>query len=350
MLTAHQPQQPETYLIKPIHALTAFLLYVGAITIFYSFFNAYTHNPDAIGDWLINYQYGFVRRGLWGWIHSVWAIAAIQVILYAIILFCFWHLLQKQQWNLWLLLLTVSPATLSFPIFDHAAEGRKEILYLAAFAVFVAMLNNGKTKWLNTYLAIILPICILSHELTIFFMPYFFIAALIGGFKVGRLPIITSLIATVAVILHPGNALMAHKICQSVGMCNGSISYLSDDPSVALERVRKVFFQRHYYIVYPFALFLAIFPALELWPRAWLTFIPTLPLFFLGTDWGRWIYINMMSLFLLLLLMQRKSRSKPNLIFIVLYALFWNAPLCCYFGGMEWGYLGLFKRAWHYMN
>ena len=73
-----------------------------------------------LGDWLINYQGGFVRRGLMGqiifflsrWLHLSPLLIAVAVALFAYMLlyWSIWKLTANSSWRLWVIAAFISPA------------------------------------------------------------------------------------------------------------------------------------------------------------------------------------------------------------------------------------------------
>ena len=154
---------------------------------------------------LINYQGGFVRRGLLGDIifnlnfytglNHIKIIISIYFVAYLIFIILFYKILIK-IWaiNPYLFLfISISPSTLFFPLFDFDALFRKEIFFFIVFFyhVCIAQQTIQKKKSVNFYkkqfLLIILPgliINLLIHEFQ-FFLIFFhiFINLFILGYK-----------------------------------------------------------------------------------------------------------------------------------------------------------------------
>jgi hypothetical protein len=103
----------------------------------------------AWSEMLINYQGGFVRRGLLGEIaYSLdWLISARELITACVItLYCFvgaWLVYLASRASLMVAaLFLLSPATLLFPLYDFLAFGRKDIFILAAIAGSVIIVQH----------------------------------------------------------------------------------------------------------------------------------------------------------------------------------------------------------------
>ena len=154
---------------------------------------------------LINYQGGFVRRGLLGdiifklnyytGVNHIKIIICIYLSAYFLFIILFYKILEK-IWaiNPYLFLfISISPSTLFFPLFDFDALFRKEIFFFIVFFyhVCIAQQTIQKKKSVNFYkkqfLLIILPSLIISlliHEFQ-FFLIFFhiFINLFILGYK-----------------------------------------------------------------------------------------------------------------------------------------------------------------------
>ena len=354
-----------------------------------------------LGDWLINYQAGFVRRGLTGqiifllsrWLHVSPLLVAVGVALiaYAILYWSIWKLLENSSWRLWVIAAFISPALVGFTV---AARGgfHKDVLYLASLGVLLVMLMRKEVKgWiLAAYVTFVFVFCILSHEPLFVYLPYV-LAALVIGIGIGELrraaaialvPMIFAVASFYAVATHHGNAGTVTTICDSLGkenasVCLGSVENLSHSPEYAREETIDAMTEFHYYRVYPPLGLLALVPIAmgfaDLWKTpglrgdlkllagtAGLWFAMSLTLFYYATDWGRWIYMHLFSLFLILLFLDDRRQTDSatavpvrgisggkvqvaivsTLLFV--YAICWNMPN--FSDKPVSGYLGLVNR------
>ena len=354
----------------------------------------------ALGDWLINYSGGFVRRGLLGeivllvakYIHlsPVYLVTFLQLGCYGVILVTVWTLLRTSQWPIWLIALVVSPATLAFPIVDSQAGFRKEIIYFAALAGLLFMFSRGwqRTWLLSLYLSIVILISAMSHEALLCFLPYYLAALTLGlrdfalAIKSFIVPAVIAVIVGYAMSGHPGNATAASKICESVresvqrpgfDLCSGAISAIGDDRRTARKRVIQTDCSAVVFRLYALLSLLALLPivigVVDLWRQskcrkpvivvmtAFCLSVPaSLILFIYAEDWGRWIYIHIFSLSLLLFFLesQRTVRQSSDatyahkitslrLVLLALYATTWNLPHVPTYK-FHSGYIGLFRH------
>lgn len=392
------------------HRLLRLLLgYVAVSTLMYGLLTFRFYRSWTVADWLINYEGGFVRRGLPGQI--AWElgrlchvspscfIALVLLLSYAVLL----GAVQRLAWNArpswWCLALLVSPATLSFQILDVTGGFRKEILFLATLAAVLA--GASKVRSLPAWVALagismvgtlVVAALVLSHESLICFTPYLVAAlclrarrlrdALVGC----ALSLAVGLVLAVASLRHLGDAATAGSICASLGypllaqgkeVCaGGAIWFLTYTPAMARARAWAAVRDDLYFVVYPLATALAMLPlvsgSIALWRRGWrreirlvwgaaaFSFLASLPLFVYAEDWGRWIYIHVLSLMLLLLALASRpaeqhagskeralgvGRQRPAWWALAAYAALWSLPHVPS-RTLPFGYIGLL----HYLG
>jgi len=164
-----------------------FLVVVAYTIMLIAMRNAWGHHPWAIGDWLISYQGGFVRRGFLGevlyrvalvsHIDPAYLAAGLQILALWTYIGMAYHSLWKQpDWRPYLLLL-VSPYIFLFQIYDRAGGFRKEILYFAVLALLVwtALYRPQSIQRWTTWVLLLYPLFVLSHEMLALFIPFLLI-------------------------------------------------------------------------------------------------------------------------------------------------------------------------------
>ena len=358
------------------------------------------------GDWLINYEGGFIRRGLMGEIalllgrltHAdpIYFVALIGLLCYTVIFYKVWQLLPRSSWQWWVIALLVSPLTLAFPVVSRTSF-RKEILYYALFAsLLVWLLRNKRNGTLDSAkdwklaaaLSIAFPFLVLVHEpLMEYFFPYTAAALLIflgdwkRVFRILLVPAILCAIEVPFVVTHFGTPDQVAVICASIGspdvtQCSEAVRIVAQTKQEALDDVARFTRQYHYYPHYTFAVLMALIPFVGAWRE--LSRQPELKrtlrillvafcvaglwcttLFHYGIDWGRWINMHTVSLCLLLLAVDADRRKPlpeaapaspwPHRLAgasLFLYAISWSAP------GVKdkpvFGYLELGNRIVHW--
>ncbi len=130
-------------------------------------------------DLLINYQTGFVRRGLLGEILFQLQPIIPSFVVAAVFIFCsyllFTHLVIKFLNDtplLVFLFFIFSPGSLLFPIYGDSVFGRKEIFALCAFALSLSIYTKELAcKWKVCIFLALYTIATLIHECALFFAP-----------------------------------------------------------------------------------------------------------------------------------------------------------------------------------
>lgn len=321
-----------------------------------------------LSDWIINYEGGFVRRGLIGATiyHAtttanqlLWGTFFLQSLLFFSTGYLIYHAFSESpKCKEWLLLL-LSPAFLfTFFIADPDYGMRKELLVFFSLMLLI----NGvlKKKWvpyLNGSLLFYL-IATLSHELASLCLP-FFIYPLWRRAKTfpqdRKLCVyysiffaIVAILGMMTAIFFSGSEDTKYLICQSwterginPKMCGYSLYFFGLDSKIMFQYLQQEILTRPYIALYTTCLLLSLTPiALSNW---WKNRAPALiivagalglsPLFFLGIDWGRWvyIYITLISITMLMDDVHKKiSFIKIPFLVILAYSLFWTMPITVY--------------------
>jgi len=335
----------------------SFLLFVAACSVWQAALQARAFDSWIIGDWLINYSGGFVRRGLFGALVMIvhratgapleWIVFSIQTIAFMVLLGCVYQLSKGIRWSYLMVAALLSPATLAFTVLDPTYAGlRKEILLFAGLALVVLLLVRDRLKdWqLIAVLSAVLVGMTLSHEALIVGAPYLFAAVAIQRNSLKRavgicaIPFALGGIAMIAVMLRHGDLAVAQTICSSVGgrfsasgggdaavhICSGSIYSLQLSASEEHAGIIGWIRSSHLLTLYGLFLIPTLAPLILLMWQFYrrdrlryevvvvLTcFLVSLPgiavLMYVGSDWGRWIHIEAMSLMLLAMMIDRRA-------------------------------------------
>lgn len=345
----------------------AFLILCGSLSYFlcnYFFSILFEKDSWNLGDWLINYESGLVRRGLIGQIiislgdtfniNIKWISFILQSITWACIYYLTFKIytlrIREKEWLLFLL----SPAFLLFPFFDMGAGLRKEIILFLSFAILAYAFARNKLSNTNILLSYLMfLIATFSHELstlaTIFFIFIFYRSYQLNILNAKQVLIysaiflLTAFFAGIFSILFQGDKLIATGICNSLTtrglddyVCTGAIRWIGFDSQNTMQHMHERLTSRtsRYLINYPFTILLTIAPLLLLRPLSKQTkfilifgFICFLPLYAIGSDWYRWIYIYATLTFLYILSESKVSNFtlKPiNGWIIFLYLTLWS--------------------------
>ena len=366
-----------------------------------AFYNYRIQHPFNIGDWLINYSGGFVRRGLIGSIvlstsklvHQPpgLVVVVLDFVLCTVLYVAFWFLARPLRWRPWSVALVLSPATLGFMMLNGGGASRKDILFLLMLSFLLLQLRKGiSDRGVVLYLSAAAVLLTLSHEGLVVYWPYLLAAVAISResfWKSVRLGIAPSIVLaglTFLVSRYPGNLSQVNQICSSIGdvytelgagLCGGSIAYLAKDTSYYRFQVVNSIRTNHYLRDYGVVIFLASLPYLIGIRKMWQTpssrsaiqhllpwtagsIVFSLLLFVFAVDWGRWIYIHFFSMMLLLLFISTRfdqsdarstwdwphgTRGVVASVLIAVYLVFWHLPPTGY-EQRGWGYIGMARR------
>ena len=163
--------------------------YLIGITVVIIIFNFYNFTKElSVGqysDWLINYQGGFVRRGLIGevlyQIHSLLSVRLDLIIfitvslLYVLFYKNFLKIIKTLNYHFLNILIIFSPLSFVWPVMEEKASGRKDIIFL--FLLSVVALNLKKIDFYKQKYLIILfsAIIVFSHTGFLFLLAPFLI-------------------------------------------------------------------------------------------------------------------------------------------------------------------------------
>ena len=187
-----------------------FLIYllfiiISSIIILGNTFHLDTNNSMA--EWVINYKGGFGRRGLAGeFMLSLSLFTGIHlkkiilyfiyfiISIYHIFLFSFF---KKIKFNIYLILVVLSPLFVIFPISELEALGRKDILIPLFFLIFFIIYKKFKPELLIVFLLPFFSLLLFTHEVSIFYLPFFYLLII---FKITKFNIFNLLLLLVSLI------------------------------------------------------------------------------------------------------------------------------------------------------
>ncbi len=145
-----------------------------------------SHHAFALGDWLINYHTGWVRRGLSGeiilWLSHllrvspglvVWLVWTVTYGVFFALVYWAWAA-QKEKWPfLWLIF---SPLLFTFPLRQEAFPRKEMLAFLLLFLLVVLALRCSSRQCFRAWayaIFLVYPLVLLSHEALILLLPYF---------------------------------------------------------------------------------------------------------------------------------------------------------------------------------
>lgn len=307
-------------------------------------------DPWIIGDWLINYQGGIVRRGFAGELFfrlaqianlsPVLLVVAFQVLMYLVFLINACRLAVHSSFSALNAAIIFSPAFILFPALDPLGAFRKEIIIFALYSMVCWRLASSKTVS-GRMLALIgaaSVLIVLSHEMLVIFLPYLIYPFILYEGGVGTktkqvalalLPAFTAAIFLIA--FNKPDAQVVDAVCRSLqayapedcisaGETMGAISFLQQDVAAAHEFVLNSTSTDAVVAQFLVAIlsFLPVSLTLLIKRRAvdpnknaqfWLTIgifaaiLGSLPLLWVMADYGRIIYLHTVFLSMLALMM-----------------------------------------------
>ena len=305
------------------------------------------NDPWRVGDWLINYQGGFVRRGLCGelflrlWVRTGISPVASVCIVHTSCYGCFflfsYLLIAKQPSVLRYLLLIVSPFVFTFQVWDIQGGYRKEILYLAvlAFTAWAARALRKKSFHRVSRLVLLTyPLAILSHEMLAIFLPYllaivFLRKDMTAQYRRGLIGLSgMSVCSFIATLLHSGTKAQVAAIGASLGrhapLCRGAIDRLHSTATHEAATGAGHIGHDLFVPAYATTLLLSAIAFIPLHRTIRhiahtrccvvlisLSAIGTLPLCLVAADWGRFAYIHLVSLGVLCLAQDPGRHAAP---------------------------------------
>ena len=366
------------------------ILLFSCFIIFYAIFNLYfkqnAGNDTSISEWLINYNGGFTRRGLGGeiniFISNIFdislrsAIFYLQSLLHIIFIVFLYFYLKNFYLNIFQIFALFSPLFLIYPISEIESLGRKEILLLISFIISIHLTNKKfSAKLFNYQILISFPILCLIWEQVVLFAPFYVVLIVyknnLKTFKSSlkySFFIFTPSIVTFLLIFNNPLSMEGHKMmCEFLQNEFNERCYMS---AVLLVQNTIYFDTLHihtsakffpdyfrYLLVFiigfgflHLSLITNHFTGKENFISAhfkpiylfFLLYLPVVPLFVFGLDWGRWINIMYsLSIMLYFYLLKnshitnfyvirsgllKKILEKKILLFFIFYlfAFFWN--------------------------
>ena len=176
-----------------------FFYYLVLICFSSIFFMSKTYQLDvnnSMSEWLINYQGGFGRRGLLGELFTqlslIFDYPIRKLILYFLyVIFISYYLLiylffRNIKTNYIIIISLLSPLFILSPLAELEALGRKDILIPLFFLFYCNLYNRLNLFGLSLILLLFYTILLLTHEVSIFYLPFFY---LLLTFKIEKLTI-----------------------------------------------------------------------------------------------------------------------------------------------------------------
>jgi hypothetical protein len=353
------------------------------ISLFVVLFNTYFFVIDKsvyqYSDWLVNYQGGFVRRGLLGefffQIHDLLSISLDLVLLFFIFLFySFFYInlisiFKKIKINILDLFILFSPFSFFYPAFEQKISGRKDIIFLFSLAVFLKFINKinfYKQKYLIIFFIFLSS---LSHSGFILFSSFFILIFILQNsertyreliFQLIPVFLSTTLCFLLIINFSKLDSVSVSNLCSSIKdyLPNCSKQDYITTLTWSYEKnsflAKNLWYRPGYYFftlltgALFFSFMLYKINTITLFKQKinfkyffYLTIVSTLPIYFIGIDYGRYLHITYLSLLIIIYSFYNKLNfsnfffqnfkiKKFVLILVIfLYGFTWTIPHCC---------------------
>ncbi len=322
-----------------------------------------------IGEWLINYNGGFIRRGLVGELvlnlassgHAALLIVTIGTILvYLFIWIYMFSFLIKNKFSGISFLIVASPVGALFVAWDMNVFVRKEYLGFLILIISSLFLKFNFQNYLFIifiFMIVFFTLSIFASEINYFILPSFiYIMKQLNISRRQQMYLFTFLLlstttSVILIILFHGSAQSSNSICDLLiqsGLssnlnCLGAIATIDMPLNEAIVNLIGM------YPDYLFYLPLFIFAITPFFIIDWFSenimwilffFLFTFPLYVIAWDYGRWISLFFMQTVICFIATGNVSSKfrRINPIMIVFYVLFWGV----WHGGspVENGFIG----------
>lgn len=355
-----------------------YLIFILTLAIIFLFIKHDVGNDSTISEWLINYQGGFVRRGLPGEIFfrlSIFFNIEIRLIIflfqaffYIIFIFLTYLFFKEIDKNYFLILSILSPLFLIYPVAEIEVLARKEILLFIHFYLFVIFFDSYKKK--TIFFSLSYPILLLVWEPIVFFIGFYLLVLSVNlkkEFKKHILLFFIFFIPSILIILIiifnnytlQNQDIMCFRLEKFVGeKCYMSLGYVTTS---IWENFYSVLHQLkiEHIIRYLIGITLGFSPLVYLFYNSILNadliikknilvilsliYSMIIILFIMGQDWGRWVNITYFySLITFCFFLKEKkilvefklykknkifkffNKKKYAILIIILFAFTWN--------------------------
>jgi len=336
------------------------LLYIPLFK-YYIFLNNNGGHSFMTADWLINYRFGYINRGLFGTVvlflfndsNSILNFLSIGLIsIYITIFYYLTKALNLMSQNVITYVLIFSPATFLFNIYDSQGSFRKEILGILSIFLLISATKNNSNKKYIIMSSIIYTIGIFSHSVNLFFLTTIL---LIISKKINQKSVFTYLLFLIPTSINFifyflfSNSeqelyLKRDSMCLELEYLNlsnlcgyGSFDFLVWDLNAAyyITQNYTINENRQASYIYIFLYLLSILPLFfdknSLNNLKYYLFINIsfFPLFLIAFDWGRWIYIMSICNLAIYLISEKNIVNSKLKYLLLLYPFLFRIEHCC---------------------
>ena len=371
-------------LTKKILSILIFVTLIFEISKFYSYVEDYS--SWQYSDWLINYEGGLVRRAFIGeilYLIHKFLFIDLDILIFIFVSFIYislsFFLLKSIKYienNYTNILIFLSPGFFIYPVMNSGIIGRKDILFIFTISFFVFFEKKINNKFILLTLILSLLFLCLSHSGFVFYSPYLILLYILikykRNLKIKKIEIISILSTILLIILFiqnfSGSETIINKICLSVknfvyDQCGKSDQIFHLATNLDYRLSEKIGMGKdyliNYFVIFTLSTFVVFFfisikfiksqfdlnfyiaKNIKPFSIIVLLFILTLPVYIIGRDWGRYIYISYSSTFFIYIyclkenilifkkyniLLKKKLNRISFLIFVLFYSFLWTFP------------------------
>ena len=353
-----------------------FFLFLILNYIFFNYRILARENGYILGDWVINYSSGFIKRGFLGHIFyslsNKFDISIINIVflfstaIYLQTIYFFYKIIKNRLNNNYIFIFILLPSTFLFNFFDPLTVGRKEILVFFFFSYYYLYFDKINLLIKYKFLVLIFFITIiLTHEIIFFLIPYLFVLKYLQNntntkFQL-RDYLFEILILIIGIIifyiilkishLHDNDALCNSLL--NVNLTRNSCWAINDFKNqIVFTSLLPYFLEKNYFTNYSIYFFLTFLPLIILIIQSenrliknnfiilsLLSLTFSMSFFIQVNDWGRYLNVIFLLQFLLVLSFTKQDKNqsvkKNNFFYLIkLFLIFifltaWHMPHCC---------------------
>ena len=326
-------------------------------------FKKILNNQFIIEYWLINYNSGFIKRGLFGTLITnlpfnlntqIILIKLLLITFYILIFYFVNKLITNNKPDLLVIpFLIFSQFFLLNNLFDPFNIGRPEILGYLLILYLVS--RDFPTTYNSVIVLTLFSIAIFTHEVNLFFLPAIIFIIYKSHFRLKILSVVILLFSTIFFIYSYLNIFdpsedVINSICLEIkkyqirdNICDGAVQWLFEEErneSFILKNLSfNIFKPDHYsYFSYIIPILASYYPILKFGARKnysfyFINFLLFIPLFLLAKDWGRWVgmiyFINLIVSIKFNYFTNIKNISKITILNIIFISFYFLNPHCC---------------------
>ena len=360
--------------------LILILLYIPLFK-YYIFLNNNGGHSFMTADWLINYRFGYINRGLFGTLvlfffkdsNSILNFLSIALIsTYIAIFYYLTKALNFMSQNIITYVLIFSPATFLFNIYDSQGSFRKEILGILSLFLLISATKTKTNKKYIFLSSIMYTIGIFSHSVNLFFLTTILLIILK---KINSKSVLTYLLFLIPTFLNFifyflfSNSeqelyLKRDAMCFELEYLNlsnlcdyGSFDFLVWDLNASYLITQNYTINENrqasyfYILLYLLSLLPLFFDKNLLNNFKYYLFINVsfFPLFLIAFDWGRWIYIMSICNLAIYIISEKNIVNSKFKYLLILYPFLFRIEHCCK-PSIEISYLSFLRNIEYLIN